>query len=173
MISGRRLAGAWVAAMLCAFALHGAAQSSGEAELLSANQTDKTAPFSLRAYRYQSRLLVLGAPSLQDATLLKQLAAVEASREEFLARDLVTVVVVEGAGSHADGRTLTGDDAARLRARLRLADGSFALRLVGKDGGVKLSAGEWTAMTSIYALIDTMPMRRAEMRDRQGAVSDK
>ena len=140
---------------------------------MNSSMSGQAEPFSLRAYRYQSRVLVLGAPSAQDSMLLKQLGSIEATLEEFDARELVVVVAVEGQGSHANGRPMTGDDAARLRERLRMNQGAFALRLIGMDGGVKLSVDEWTAMTSIYALIDTMPMRRAQMRDRQNAVSDK
>jgi hypothetical protein len=53
-----------------------------------------------------------------------------------------------------------------VRATLGIQSGSFALRLIGKDGGVKLSTASPTAMTEIYALIDTMPMRQREMGER-------
>jgi hypothetical protein len=36
--------------------------------------------------------------------------------------------------------------------------------LIGKDGGEKLSREEGTTLGEIFGLIDTMPMRRREMR---------
>ncbi|WP_419729845.1 DUF4174 domain-containing protein [Lichenicola sp.] len=43
-------------------------------------------------------------------------------------------------------------------------DSSFEVLLVGKDGQVKLRRDTPVAAREITALIDTMPMRRAEMR---------
>ena len=41
---------------------------------------------------------------------------------------------------------------------------AFEVLLVGKDGGVKLRREKPVAASEITALIDTMPMRRNEMR---------
>jgi hypothetical protein len=51
------------------------------------------------------------------------------------------------------------------RAALGIRPGSFALRLIGKDGSVKFSGEAATSMTEIYDLIDTMPMRQREKPD--------
>jgi hypothetical protein len=40
----------------------------------------------------------------------------------------------------------------------------FAVLLVGKDGGVKLSSERPVLTENLSALIDTMPMRRREMK---------
>jgi hypothetical protein len=37
---------------------------------------------------------------------------------------------------------------------------------VGKDGSVKLNRQEQTRLEDIFALIDAMPMRREEMRQK-------
>jgi len=42
----------------------------------------------------------------------------------------------------------------------------FRVRLVGKDGSVKLDRGEPVGTTTLFSLIDAMPMRRAEMSGR-------
>ncbi len=55
------------------------------------------------------------------------------------------------------------DQADRVRESLGVGGGAFALRLVGKDGGIKLSRDTVVSMEEIYGLIDTMPMRRNEM----------
>jgi hypothetical protein len=38
--------------------------------------------------------------------------------------------------------------------------------LIGKDGGVKLVQEERVSLQAVFDLIDTMPMRRREMRQR-------
>ena len=62
------------------------------------------------------------------------------------------------------GRPLTNSEAEQLRAETGIPAMGFALRLVGKDGGVKLARSKPVPMEEIYALIDTMPMRRSEMK---------
>lgn len=42
----------------------------------------------------------------------------------------------------------------------------FRVRLVGKDGGVKLDQTEPVEVPALFALIDAMPMRRAEQSGR-------
>lgn len=55
----------------------------------------------------------------------------------------------------------------RLRERYGIAEGQFAVILIGKDGGEKLRRLEHVPIETIFALIDTMPMRRREMQDRE------
>jgi len=70
---------------------------------------------------------------------------------------------------HSAGRevpTRTIPRAPELRSRYGVSGDSFALLLVGKDGGVKLTRNEPVALDEICALVDRMPMRRREMRER-------
>ena len=46
------------------------------------------------------------------------------------------------------------------------SDTSFEVLLVGRDGGVKLRSKKPVAVSEIMALIDTMPMRQAEMKQK-------
>ena len=47
-----------------------------------------------------------------------------------------------------------------------VSSSGFQLLLLGKDGGVKLRSST-ASLEDIFSLIDTMPMRRREMRDDQ------
>ena len=44
---------------------------------------------------------------------------------------------------------------------------AFTVVLIGKDGGEKFRAGKPTQAEEFFALIDAMPMRRAEMRRKK------
>ena len=60
---------------------------------------------------------------------------------------------------------MTPDAARRLRPEWGVdAEADFAVLLVGKDGTVKLRRQAPVPAAEIAALIDTMPMRRQEMR---------
>ena len=53
-----------------------------------------------------------------------------------------------------------------LRKRYNVNQGEFAVILVGKDGGIKLNRQNETRLEEIFDLIDAMPMRREEIRQK-------
>ncbi len=55
-----------------------------------------------------------------------------------------------------------------LRAAVGIGDAANEAVLIGKDGGVKARWKEPVAPEAVFALIDTMPMRRAEMATGEG-----
>ena len=59
-----------------------------------------------------------------------------------------------------------GADATVLRSHYRVGAGQFTVILVGKDGGEKYRAERVVDPDELFALIDTMPMRRREMRKK-------
>ena len=124
------------------------------------------APFTLQQYQWKRRVLVVSAPDADDRKLLQQLSELAPTVDEFADRDMVLVTLLDNADSLANGRRLTSAEVAAARAASGIRPGSFALRLIGKDGSVKLSARKATSMTEIYALIDTMPMRQREASKR-------
>jgi hypothetical protein len=102
---------------------------------------------SLDRFRWEARPIVIFAED-GDPRLAEQLERFEAARDALLERD--NVIVVD-----------TGRDTP-LRARFEPE--GFTVILVGKDGGEKLRLGRVADPAEIGALIDTMPMRRREMR---------
>ncbi|MGU3666095.1 DUF4174 domain-containing protein [Methylobacterium sp. A49B] len=110
----------------------------------------------LDSYRDRARVLVLSAPDAGDAHLKAQRTALGSARASIAERDLV---VLDAVGSGAEARA--------LRARLGLPADSFRAVLIGKDGGAKLTAESPIAPQTLFATIDAMPMRRAEMRERR------
>ncbi|MEM9057570.1 MAG: CIA30 family protein [Pseudomonadota bacterium] len=124
-------------------------------------------PFDLADFRGSHRLLVLSAPRERSNAVLAMLREVAAQRPAFDERDLLLIVATDGGAwaARAD-RSVKGEDAARLRDALAMPADRFALRLVGKDGTVKLSADAAVPLEEVFALIDTMPMRQREMRSR-------
>lgn len=79
---------------------------------------------------------------------------------------MVLVTLLDEGTSMVGHQELTAAEAAATRAALGIQAGSFALRLIGKDGSVKLSTESPTPSQEIFALIDSMPMRKAEIPDR-------
>jgi hypothetical protein len=127
------------------------------------------APFSLAELRWDRRVLVLNAPDANDEALRVQLGLVGSSEAEFVERDLLLVTLLDDSNSSAGNRRLTRDEVERARAELGIEGSEFAVLLMGKDGGVKLSRSEVVPMEAVYALIDGMPMRRREIQEGTGS----
>ena len=91
----------------------------------------------LAKYRWKNRLVITVAPSIDHPKVLSVLDQIEANQCEFDNRHLVHLHIANN------------DD--------------YSLMLIGKDGGAKMQ-GQDITLQNIFDRIDTMPMRRREMR---------
>jgi hypothetical protein len=137
-----------------------------ELQLASVSAYAPAMPFTLDRYRWKNRVLVISAHAAEDSDLTLQQQAVAASADAFADRELVLVTLLDAGPSATAERTLAEHEVAAVRAELGMPPGSFSLRLIGKDGSVKLASDVATSMADVYALIDTMPMRRSETGPR-------
>lgn len=116
-------------------------------------------------YLWKYRPVLIFAPNAANADLVRQRAVV-ASRGELLRERDVAVVYVVGESVSAQFGPEPGIGAAGLRAKYGIAIGQFRAILVGKDGGVRLRSPSPLSADRLSSVIDGMPMRRDEMRDR-------
>ena len=122
----------------------------------------------LGGYRWERRPLLLFAPKNSDPRLVETLSRIEASRCDFVDRDMVIGVVVADGNSTLDGQVIDADESQRLTKRFAIGEDTFSALLIGKDGFEKLRVNEVPDLQAIYAVIDGMPMRNREMRANQG-----
>jgi hypothetical protein len=137
-----------------------------ELHLASVEAYVADATFTLEQYRWKNRLLVINAPAEDDENLRQQLDEVTLTRGEFDDRDMVLITLLDVGVSTAGQQKLAAGEAAAAQVALGITSDSFELKLIGKDGSIKLSSKSVVAMAEIYALIDTMPMRRREVSGR-------
>jgi hypothetical protein len=90
----------------------------------------------LSAHQWRHRVLVIDTPSRESAEYRRQSDALAAASAGLQERHVQVVT-----------------QTAKV----------FRVRLVGKDGGVKLDRGAPVDVPALFALIDAMPMRRSEM----------
>ena len=112
---------------------------------------------TLAEMKWERRVLIVAAPSLQDAALAEQrriLANWKANSDD---RDLTVVEVI------GDQVRAAGDTAASIRRNYRLP-AAFTAILIGKDGGEKLRSTKPFPAAVLEQTIDAMPMRRAGQR---------
>ena len=93
----------------------------------------------LAAHRWKHRVLIVDTPSPEATEYRRQRSAWETDAAGLKERDLIVITQ---------------------------AAPTFRVRLVGKDGGVKLDQATPVELPVLFALIDAMPMRRAERSGR-------
>jgi len=126
-----------------------------------------TSEIDLSDYRWKNRLLFIFAPSTTNATFLAMDKRLAQTALEIEDRYMIIFRIFENSPSRvSDKPLLPGDDKA-LRRHFGIETGRFTVVLVGKDGGVKLVAHRDADLQSIFNLIDSMPMRQKEMRDKR------
>jgi hypothetical protein len=121
----------------------------------------------LASHHWQDRVIVIFTPNDGEAAFQEQLARLEEGSEAFRERDLIVYKVI-GEGGVGPGDTYLDKQQSRLlRKHLGMSLGLFSVFLIGKDGGVKLRSEQPVAAPRLFVLIDSMPMRKREMREQR------
>jgi hypothetical protein len=121
---------------------------------------------NLKQYQWQNRLLFLFATSAEDPAFQSLSREVNQNLDGIRDRDLLVFRVLSEGLSLLGPQEISPEEAARLRRRFGISPGAFTVVLVGKDGGVKLKRSGQIALSDIFGLVDSMPMRRREMRTK-------
>ena len=120
--------------------------------------------FTLGRFLWDKRVLLVSAQDAEDSNLKRLTNEIDRTIDEFEDRDMVLVTLLDAGHAAAGERKLDRAEVDTVRKDVGIADDSFSVLLLGKDGGIKLRSDTPTALNDIYALIDEMPMRRQEMR---------
>ena len=123
-------------------------------------------PMDLSQFQWKNRLLFLFAPERSHPLFDALQKSIAIEQAEVADRDLVVFEILESGPSRMDMTDLDPQVAQSLRDKLEVPRGRFSIILVGKDGGIKLNRQEQTRLEDIFGLIDSMPMRREEMRQK-------
>jgi hypothetical protein len=121
----------------------------------------------LDQYRWKNRLLFLFSPSPEDEAYQSLDQELRRNPDGVRDRDLLVFRLLEQGPSFRDSQEISPQGGGNLRRRFGVSRGKFTVVLVGKDGGVKLRQSEPVTLAEIFALIDSMPMRQREMREKQ------
>ena len=122
--------------------------------------------FDIDDLRWRHRVLIVFAADSTQKFAEPLLNQIERYQSDFLDRDMVFIGIFSNASNHVDGQFLNELSIKKLKARFGAGTSSFRVLLIGKDGGVKLDQQVSTDLNDIFALIDTMPMRRSEMKQK-------
>ena len=125
----------------------------------------------LAQHRWQHRVLLAFAPALDARAIETQKVKINAGRAGFTERDMVLIAVSpndlrEEGMSAPRSPDLFREEARSLYERFSVEPGTTAILLIGKDGTEKARWSEPVDLAEVFGLIDAMPMRQREMRER-------
>jgi hypothetical protein len=109
----------------------------------------------LKDHLWKNRVIITFSSSLREPKLLALQKQIVEKICAFTDRNLVHIDLLQGSA-----------DFDEMSQQFAVSSSEFQLLLLGKDGGVKLRSST-ASLEDIFSLIDTMPMRRSEMRDDQ------
>jgi len=121
---------------------------------------------SLEQFQWENRILVLFAPHSEHKSYQSQMDKFSSLEDELRDRDLVVISIFERECSTLDGEILSDSSSHSIREKLSQQESSYSIFLIGKDGGVKLKQDEVLEPAALFRVIDRMPMRQREMRER-------
>jgi hypothetical protein len=118
----------------------------------------------LEQFAWKNRIVLVFHSGAKADAAVEQIALFKRQEKELDDRDLVLGVIDSGGKGSIDGASIGNKDAATLQQTFNPANSDFLVVLIGKDGGVKLKEQTVVPVETIFDLVDSMPMRRAEMR---------
>ena len=117
-------------------------------------------------YQWQNRVLLVFAPVAEHGALAEQSANLSGMEADLRARDLVVWQLVDQEPAVVNGAASPDLTSQLFYDHFSIEDGEFTVILLGKDGTEKLKQTQPVTANGLFSLIDAMPMRQREMRQR-------
>lgn len=120
----------------------------------------------LTRFQWKNRLLFLFAPDRSHPYFNHLYSQIIEQKSEVEDRDLVIFSVLLQGPSQMNTTAIDRQEADSIRDQFTIPPDDFSLILIGKDGGIKLKRNDRVDLAEVFELIDSMPMRRNEMRQK-------
>ncbi|MFO7719374.1 MAG: DUF4174 domain-containing protein [Gillisia sp.] len=118
----------------------------------------------LSVHRWENRLLIVLTEDPVDILYKKQLEELSNCRKGLEDRKLLVYQSTPDkfrVGLDAEGEWKNSSD---IYKKYKGNESGFQVLLIGLDGGVKINQSEIISCEKLFGTIDSMPMRKAEMR---------
>ena len=130
------------------------------------NCSGNNVKLDLKSFEWENRVLVVGG---NGSKYQNQFDNLEGNKNEYTERDMVVILINKDESKISyDGLNVLNklDYESTLSIRKRFNFDNFNLILIGKDGGVKYNNNEPVKINKIFEIIDKMPMRIKEIKER-------
>ena len=116
---------------------------------------------NLDAHRWKERVIIISADEENSKLAEAQLDIFKAETEKCIDRNIVIYKCVANNCEYYEGR----QDSKKVK--IKKPEKGFKISLIGLDGGEKFNSNKVEKAAVIFNLIDTMPMRRNEIKRRK------
>lgn len=131
-----------------------------------ASQHASAMDVEIERFQWKKRLLLIFSPERADPLFNSLANEIASRRVDVEDRDLVIFEILESGVSKMNSSELEPQKAASFRERFEIPQNTFTVILLGKDGGIKLKRNDKVRLEEMFRLIDSMPMRQDEMRQK-------
>lgn len=121
----------------------------------------------LSIHEWENRLLLILTEDTKDQQYQEQLAVLNAATAGLADRKLLLYTITPEAFRMGFNENANWIKSNSRFQQYHQARGPFEILLVGLDGGIKLRQSEILSTEKLFAIIDRMPMRRAELRRKK------
>lgn len=108
----------------------------------------------LDQYQLKNRVLLVFAPSPEDARYVDQHAYVEEGDDLLEEWKIIVFGIFEDGPSFAENRAVSGEDSDRAREDFGMSEGAFGLRLMDLDGTEILRSSEPIPLEDLAEVIE-------------------
>ncbi|WP_411893350.1 DUF4174 domain-containing protein [Winogradskyella sp. A2] len=118
---------------------------------------------NLKDYKWKNRIVLIISNTEDSKIFKKQINALEKDLLELVERKIVLFKILP---SKYQLNSQKWKPSKNLYSTYNTRNEAFKIILIGLDGGIKLNQNTFKTKSELFALIDGMPMRSAELRDK-------
>ncbi len=121
----------------------------------------------MQKYDGKNRILLIFSSSEKGEMYEKQISLLAKDENGLSERAIVIFQIFDGKGFAPNQQSLNKDFCEKLREEFAVKKEKFCIILIGKDGGEKYRKTTVLTTEELFAIIDAMPMRQAEMKKKK------
>lgn len=120
----------------------------------------------LKEHQWKNRLVLIISKDLTLDIFKRQSVTLASKTEELKQRKIIVYKIIsENYQFEYSNKNIIQND--KIFKKYNKADSIFKIILIGLDGGIKLEQTEFLSTEKLFAVIDGMPMRRSEIRNKK------
>jgi len=117
-------------------------------------------------YKWKNRIILIISNNEDSEIFKKQINALEKDLQELEECKLILFKITPSKYQLNSDKWETNSE---LYTTYNLNNEPFKIVLIGLDGGIKLNQNTYTPKRDLFALIDGMPMRRVELKNKKAS----
>ncbi len=135
----------------------------------TATQHVKSQTLSLDTYRWENRLILIVAENPEEGKMVEQLKLFQNEQEALSDRKLLIFKIHAGGCTvyNSSMKPIQNTENKDLFEEFGSNSAPFQILLIGLDGGINTKRNRVTDPAVFFAEIDTMPLRRNELRGKE------